>query len=79
MFIVKKIIYFRVQDHLRKMGLGRRALKELVDSNQIKSYCTKDVLEILEAPKKPDTIPLDPQKIGGFERMCTQLGLVTEK
>jgi hypothetical protein len=73
-----KIIYFRVQDHLRQMGLGRRALKKLADSNQIEIYCTKDVSEILEIKKGSDAIPLVEQNLNRFERMCTQLGIVTE-
>ena len=27
----KKIVYMRVQDHLRKMGLGQRALKRMME------------------------------------------------
>jgi hypothetical protein len=73
-----KIIYFRVQDHLRKMGLGRKALKKLVDSNQIDTYCTKDVSEISEMKKKSDTIPLAEKNLNRFERMCIQLGLTIE-
>ena len=29
----KKIVYMRVQDHLRKMGLGQRALKRMMEAD----------------------------------------------
>jgi hypothetical protein len=29
----KKIVYMRVQDHLRNMGLGQRALKRMIEAD----------------------------------------------
>jgi hypothetical protein len=29
----EKLVYFRVQDHLRKMGLARNALRQMIDDN----------------------------------------------
>jgi hypothetical protein len=29
----EKLVYFRVQDHLRKMGLARNALRQMIDRN----------------------------------------------
>lgn len=35
---------FRVRDHLRGMGLGRRALRKLVETHRIESYGTREAL-----------------------------------
>ena len=73
-----KIIFFRIQDHLRKMGLGRMALKKLVESYPINTYGTMDVAEILQTKRKTDAIPLAEENLNRFERMCNRLGLVIE-
>jgi hypothetical protein len=73
-----KIIFFRIQDHLRKMGLGRMALKKLVESNPINTYSTKDVAEILQTIRKTDAIPLAEENLDGFQRMCNRLGIDIE-
>lgn len=73
-----QIVFFRVQDHLRKMGLARRALKKLVASEEINTFCTKDIEEALEKKRKTDAIPLAEENIIRFARLCNQLGIVTE-
>jgi hypothetical protein len=73
-----KIIFFRIQDHLRKMGLGRMALTELVESYSIDAFSTKDALEILQRKRETDTIPLAEETLSSFERMCNRLGLSAE-
>ena len=73
-----KIIFFRIQDHLRKMGLGRMALKKLVESNPINTYCTTDAAQILQTIRKTDAIPLAEENLIRFERMCNRLGLDIE-
>jgi hypothetical protein len=74
----KKIIFFRVQDHLRQMGLGGKALKKMVGSDPIDKFSKKAFLEILKETKDPDVIPIPEQDLNRFERMCIQLGLVIE-
>ena len=73
-----KIIFFRIQDHLRKMGLGRMALKELVESYSIDTFTTKEALEILQMKRETDAIPLAEDNLSRFERMCNRIGLVIE-
>lgn len=73
-----KLIYFRVQDHLRMMGLGRRALKKIKERHSIHKYCPDVAKEIMELPPKTDAIPLDPKNLEGFERMCNRLGIEVE-
>ena len=70
-----KIIFFRIQDHLRKMGLGRMALTELVESYSIDTFSTADALEILRRKEETDAIPLAEENLSSFERMCNRLGL----
>ena len=73
-----KIIFFRIQDHLRKMGLGRMALTKLVESHSIDTFSIRDALEILQKKRETDAIPLAEENLNRFERMCNRLGLVIE-
>jgi hypothetical protein len=73
-----KIIFFRIQDHLRKMGLGRMALTKLVESYSIDTFSISDALEILRRKEETDAIPLTEENLSSFERMCNRLGLVFE-
>jgi hypothetical protein len=74
----KKIIFFRVQDHLRQMGLGRKALKKMVGSGYVAQFSKMDFSKIMKAKKDPDAIPIPEQDLNRFERMCIQLGFVIE-
>ena len=73
-----KIIFFRIQDHLRKMGLGRMALTELVKSYSIGTFSTSDALEILQTKREIDAIPLAEENLSRFARMSNRLGLSIE-
>jgi hypothetical protein len=46
----KKIVYMRVQDHLRKMGLGQRALKRMMEADLGYTELVREV----SAAKTPD-------------------------
>jgi hypothetical protein len=74
----KKIIFFRVQDHLRQMGLGRKALKKMMGSGYVAQFSKMEFLKIIRAKKDPDAIPIPEQDLNRFERMCIQLGVVIE-
>jgi hypothetical protein len=54
--------YFRVQDHLRKMGLGRRALELLIHQHNITDFERLDPLK-----KDPGSLPA--QEIHKFETL----------
>ncbi len=69
-----ELILFRVQDHLRQMGLGGRALKELSDSHGIDKY-SGELVEILNAIEDPDAIQIGEKDLTRFERTCNQSGI----
>jgi hypothetical protein len=81
-----ELSFFRVQDHLRQMGLGRRALKELKayrdEDIKIENY-SLELLKFLEAEKESkaeteedaDAILIEEQDLVRFDRMCKQAGL----
>ncbi len=49
------ILYFRVRDHLRTMGLARLALKELIQSGVVRAIDLRDLsAEALEVPSPAD-------------------------
>jgi hypothetical protein len=48
----KELLYLRIQDHLRRMGLGRRALSYLVKSGSIQSLNLNRAAELGEAPDR---------------------------
>ncbi len=58
----KRILYFRVRDHLRKMGFARLALQELIQSNVVAGIDLKEM-----AADAPEV--LSQRDRSGFERL----------
>jgi hypothetical protein len=82
----KELVYFRVQDHLRQMGLGKTALKKLKThpdddikiakfSGELLKFLLAEKESLAEAEEDTDAIPIDVQDLVSFERMCKQVGL----
>jgi len=70
------IIYYRVQDHLRKMGLGNKALKEL--TRKPHEICTYSTALLIEGQERlADINPALAQEMNfiRFEQMCERSGL----
>lgn len=53
----RRILYFRVRDHLRRMGMGRRALYDLLDDDMWERRSSRDSglieLDLLPPPEAP--------------------------
>ena len=49
----KEAVLFRVQDHLRKMGLARKALRKMIHEQDVCAFCDKRLKEYLAARSRP--------------------------
>ncbi len=60
---IGELAYFRVQDHLRRMGLGRRALRELIKT----SHLTEKHIALVSVPPEAPEAPSERDR-AHFER-----------
>ena len=72
---VMNIRFFRVQDHLQMMGLGRQALKTLVSKFGVKAYYTYNILDFDKIYPNSDAAKLAEQNQKSFEKMASHFGL----
>jgi len=61
----RRVVYFRIRDHIRKLGLGRKALAQLLEGD---AYGISEELALSELPRGQDNLdPAAAQRY--FERM----------
>jgi hypothetical protein len=70
------LTFFRIQDHLQMMGLGRKALKKLMSEYEVKKYSTLYASEFEKIYSNSDAVTLAEINQKSFEKMASDLGLI---
>jgi len=79
-----QIVGFRIQDHLRRMGLGQKALALMTEKFHISAFTLNELNSAMEYKQKRDEQKMDAelfssQSIKKFEAMCSRAGLENVK
>jgi hypothetical protein len=68
-----ELLFFRVQDHLRKMGIGGKMIQMLKDKEDINKF-SGELVKKLKAEKDKGLSKIVDADLIQFERMCKQAG-----